>query len=60
MYVSHLFQNLFKRQFNVFYFSYRLPGLNDNPMYNNKLHLKFDPPLLNFKERLVNIYYMLN
>jgi len=37
-----------------------LPGLNDNPMYNNKLHLKFDPPLLNFKERLVNIYYMLN
>lgn len=46
--------------FNVCHFSYRLPGLDENSMYNNKLHLKFEPPLLNFKERLVSIYYMFN
>ncbi|XP_069697669.1 transmembrane protein 131 isoform X2 [Periplaneta americana] len=29
----------------------RVPSLEENSMYNNKLHLKFDPPLLDFKER---------
>lgn len=37
-----------------------MPSLDENSMYNNKLHLKFDPPLLDFKERLVKIYYMFN
>jgi hypothetical protein len=37
-----------------------MPSLDENSMCNNKLHLKFDPPLLDFKERLVKIYYMFN
>jgi hypothetical protein len=44
----------------LFCFSYRMPSLDENPMYNNKLHIKFDPPLLDFRERLVNIYCMYN
>jgi hypothetical protein len=47
-------------QFKIFFFTYRMPSLDENPMYNNKLHIKFDPPLLDFRERLVNIYYMSN
>ncbi|KAK7872556.1 hypothetical protein R5R35_013787 [Gryllus longicercus] len=31
--------------------SVRVPVLDENPIYNSKQHLKFDPPLLDFKER---------
>lgn len=33
----------------------RVPVLEDNPLYNSKLYLKFDPPLLDFKRRHLGI-----
>ncbi|KAJ9592481.1 hypothetical protein L9F63_015897, partial [Diploptera punctata] len=33
----------------------RMPTLDENSMYNNKLHLKFEPPVLDFKQRHLGI-----